>query len=125
MAPTSEECREVARRLRENAEKHGVTLDYLGSTQVNSWWLLLNSIGCDSNHQEVAFNLIADLIDPTCEVVRKQVYAGGPQMYKTLWCCSKCGFPLAESKYKGHRPFVEERFCPRCGSRVTRGGDGL
>ena len=34
---TSDERREVAARLRENATKHGVVLDYLGSTQVASW----------------------------------------------------------------------------------------
>lgn len=116
---TSDERIEIAARLRENANKHGVVLDYLGSTQVASWWLLLHTIGCDSNEQEVAFRMLADLIDPTCHAVRKQVYVGGPQMYKTLWCCSECGFPLAESKYKGHRPFVEENFCPRCGARVV------
>lgn len=64
-------------------------------------------------------NELAEIIDPTCHVVRTQVYVGGPQMYKTLWCCSECGLPLAESKYKGHRPFVEENFCPRCGARVV------
>lgn len=64
MAPTSEERREVAEALRMNAGKHGVTLDYLGSTHVASWWLLLHTIGCNSNEQEVAFNMLADLIDP-------------------------------------------------------------
>lgn len=120
---TSDERIDVAQELRENATKRGVTLDYLGSEQVASWWLLLHSIGCDSNSQDVAFNLLADLIDPTCSVVRRQAYTGGPQMYKTLWCCSECGYPLAESKYKGHRPFVGENFCPGCGARVTRGGE--
>jgi hypothetical protein len=65
---TSDERREVAKRLRENASKHCVTLDYLGSTQVASWWLLLHTIGCESNEQESAFRMLADLIDPTCEL---------------------------------------------------------
>lgn len=102
MTPTSDERRDAAARLRENAEKRGVTLDYLGSTQVNSWWLLLNSIGCDSNHQEVAFNLIADLIDPTCHVV--------PFDGNRLSHCSSCGHPILE-------PWPN--FCPCCGARVV------
>lgn len=104
---TSDERRDVAARLRENAEKRGVTLDYLGSTQVNSWWLLLNSIGCDSNHQEVAFNLIADLIDPTCHVVI-------PNEMDGECFCSECGALLGEYGYTA--------YCPNCGARCVDNG---
>ena len=76
MTPTSEERREVAGALRENAGKHGVTLDYMGSRQAASWWLLLHTIGCDSIEQEVAFNTLADLIDPTWQA-RRQTPSGG------------------------------------------------
>lgn len=109
MAPTSDERREVAARLRENAEKRGVTLDYLGSAQVNSWWLLLNSIGCDSNHQEVAFNLLADLIDPTCHPVSSDD--------ENTCSCSECGerlgavLPAIGMEMPPH--------CPHCGARVV------
>lgn len=64
MTSTSDERREVAERLRENASKRGVSLDYLGSTQVASWWLLLHTIGCNSNEQEIAFRMLANLIEP-------------------------------------------------------------
>lgn len=113
MIPTSDERRKVAERLREQAyEGYGVNLESM-----------LYALGLDSDDEgrgdEDVFEMLADLIDPTCKVVRKKVYAGGPQMYKTLWCCSECGFPLAESKCKGHVQFVAENFCPRCGARVA------
>ena len=109
----SDERHEVAKRLRENASKHGVTLDYLGSTQVASWWLLLHTIGCESNEQESAFRMLADLIDPTCEMVVKYGHA----------CCGRCGHVLAgegevEEGYYEFRPF-----CPDCGARVVRDDD--
>ena len=66
----------MAGALRENAGKHGVTLDYMGSRQAASWWLLLHTIGCDSIEQEVAFNTLADLIDPTWQA-RRQTPSGG------------------------------------------------
>lgn len=117
---TSDERHEVAARLRNEgraltaidmgAEIASLTLDDAIGIAHNATW-------------EDCFDRLADLIDPTCSVVRRQAYTGGPQMYKTLWCCSECGYPLAESKYKGHRPFVGENFCPHCGARVTRGGE--
>lgn len=112
---TNDERREVAARLREDAEKRGVTLDYLGSEQVASWWLLLHSIGCDSNSQDVAFNLLADLIDPTCAME----YGGYlPESVKGMlgvYFCSECGSPIYND--------VEPAYCPYCGARVVS-GDG-
>lgn len=121
MAPTNDERRDVAARLR----NEGHALDAIDATVELASLVLDDALGID--HMSGWCDLLdtlADLIDPTCSVVRKQVYTGGPQMYKTLWCCSECGFPLAESKYKGHRPFIEEIFCPHCGARVTSGGEG-
>lgn len=106
MTPTSDERREVAERLRENASKHGVTLDYLGSTQVASWWLLLHTIGCNSNEQEAAFRMLADFIDPTCHVV--------PFDENRLSHCSSCGHPIL-------KPWPN--FCPCCGARVVTDDD--
>lgn len=118
---SSEDRREVAARLRSAAKTESGSPDYLWNRleiAVNGW-----RFGDVIDDSYVFYNgvleRLADLIDPTCSVVRKQAYTGGPQMYKTLWCCSECGFPLAESKYKGHRPFVDENFCPRCGARVV------
>ena len=122
MAPTSDERREVAREMREvtDGECDAIYIDGILCR-------ILGDRYCRDDEFQISSKLIlprlADLIDPTCSVVRRQAYTGGPQMYKTLWCCSECGFPLAESKYKGHRPFVEERFCPNCGARVVSGDD--
>jgi DNA-directed RNA polymerase subunit RPC12/RpoP len=131
MSKISDERREVAERLRFCARETNGTSDfsmYLGhwvnaddadEEQVGNPF----TVQADRKSAERTLEKLADLIDPTCSVVRKQAYTGGPQMYKTLWCCSECGYPLAESKYKGHRPFVEEIFCPHCGSRVVSHDD--
>ena len=122
---SSEDRREVAARLRSAAKTESGSPDYLWNRleiAVNGW--RFGDVIDDSYvFYNGVFGRLADLIDPTCSVVRKQAYTGGPQMYKTLWCCSECGYPLAESKYKGHRPFVEEIFCPHCGSRVVSHDD--
>ena len=125
MVPTSEERREVAERLRSGIVARNIPEAYVAIVQsigVRPCLLLHDGESgdrFDRSAYELALSRLADLIDPTCSVVRKQAYTGGPQMYKTLWCCSECGFPLAESKYKGHRPFVDENSCPRCGARVV------
>ena len=56
---------------------------------------------------------VADLIDPTCEMVVKYGHA----------CCGRCGHVLAgegevEEGYYEFRPF-----CPDCGARVVRDDD--
>lgn len=58
------------------------------------------------------FDRLADLIDPTCEMVVKNGHA----------CCGRCGHRLAgecevEEDYYEFRPF-----CPDCGARVMSGG---
>ena len=129
MSKISDERREVAARLRSGIVARNIPEAYVAIVQsigVRPCLLLHDGESgdrFDRSAYELALSRLADLIDPTCSVVRKQAYTGGPQMYKTLWCCSECGFPLAESKYKGHRPFVEEIFCPHCGSRVVSHDD--
>lgn len=120
MTPTSDERREVAAMLRWLASDPGAqTRGPYGPDTYAITCDVIFGEPCYGPSEPQFLNRLADLIDPTCHVVRKQVYVGGPQMYKTLWCCSECGLPLAESKYKGHRPFVEENFCPHCGARVV------
>lgn len=120
--PTSEERREVAERLRENASKHGVTLDYLGSTQVASWWLLLHTIGCNSNEQEAAFRMLADFIDPTCEMVPNKVPYGD----FTNCRCSACGYDnVFEPQIRQVDAYpvptkLMWNYCPHCGARIVR-----
>lgn len=113
MRPTSDERRKVAEKLRESAQAG----EYLDQSIAKA---ILSTMSVSEVYLRPIGSILADLIDPTCKVVQKKVYAGGPQMYKTLWCCSECGFPLAESKYKGHIPFVADSFCQRCGARVVR-----
>lgn len=107
---TSDERREVAERLRENAGKRGVVLDYLGSTQVASWWLLLHTIGCDSNEQEVAFRMLADLIDPTCRMTDSE-WDNGERTWGCI--CSACDAHIE------HTHSFSLDYCPHCGARVT------
>lgn len=107
MAPTSEERREVAARLRNDGraldaidaplELASLTLDdALGIDHMRSW--------CD------VFERLADLIDPTCEVVRDNPYASD-FAFRCKTCgehFSTCGAP---------------RYCPHCGNRITSGGE--
>lgn len=64
----------------------------------------------DSNSYSDAFNRLADLIDPTCELKIQDGHA----------CCGNCGHILAgeyesEEDYWCFRPY-----CPDCGTRVVR-----
>lgn len=99
-APTSDERREVAERLREYGNdtlKDGSLLKTLKDvTGADSWRHVLLAL--------------ADLIDPTCEMVVKYGHA----------CCGRCGHVLAgegevEEGYYEFRPF-----CPDCGARAVR-----
>lgn len=105
--PTDTERREVAERLREEgrvlakldegSETASLTLDdVLGVSHDGTW--------------EDQFDCLADLIDPTCEMVDVEKEPGG---YQGTGLCSKCGELLLPA-------FA---FCPQCGSRVTNGGE--
>lgn len=119
MAPTSDERREVAARLRNDGraldaidaplELASLTLDdALGIDHMRSW--------CD------VFERLADLIYPTC--------------YDTLpddWGpfeCSECGTQWSVCPvYIGtdgtsEHDEVKPSFCPGCGARVVEGGEG-
>lgn len=102
MAPTSDERREVAARLRKNGrvlreidadiETAALTLDdVLGVGHTCSW-------------QDV-FDMLADLIDPTCEAAYDNPFASDFN-YRCMACgehFSTCGEP---------------RYCPGCGRRI-------
>jgi DNA-directed RNA polymerase subunit RPC12/RpoP len=97
MTPTSEERRAVAERLREFADT---------DVWLSAMFAELEKFG-DTDRPRA--DAIADLIDPTCEMVVKNGHA----------CCGKCGHRLAgecevEEDYYEFRPF-----CPDCGSRVV------
>lgn len=121
MAGLTDERREVAARLRDNANKHGVVLDYLGGAQVASWWLLLHTIGCNSNEQEVAFNMLADLIGPMCTIdVMDTGERADYECREHIMHCSHCNAEFGYVLY-GEDGDVsmddKPKFCPGCGSR--------
>ncbi len=122
----SDNRREVAARLRAYivyAKAHDKNGDCtMGSDKcVDTRCTLYNDIascieecGNFNLSAEQVFTRLADLIDPTCEMVVKNGHA----------CCGRCGHRLAdecevEEDYYEFRPF-----CPDCGARVTNGGEG-
>jgi len=106
MAPTSDERREVAATLRDAKRK----CDGRGYPWMTDDLILAIGYEHDYKADNGIFDRLADLIDPTCEVVDVEKEPGG---YQGTGLCSKCGELLLPA-------FV---FCPQCGSRVTNGGE--
>lgn len=107
MAPTSDERREVAARLRNDGraldaidaplELASLTLDdALGIDHMRSW--------CD------VFERLADLIDPTCEVKDDNRWTSD-----FAYVCNSCGEHFSTCD--------KPNYCPGCGARVVEGGD--
>ncbi len=74
------------------------------------------------------FTVIADLIDPTCHIVRVDDTYNTPETGRVdewHYECSKCGIELddndTDAMDSGAKPFD---YCPNCGARVVRGGEG-
>lgn len=108
--PTSDERRKVAQALRD-ANDTELYVMYLNEILAG----ILGVCPTDSyeNVERKILDRLADLIDPTCEMVVKNGHA----------CCGRCGHRLAdecevEEDYYEFRPF-----CPDCGARVTNGGE--
>ena len=100
MSPSADERREVAARLRViGADEHAVLIDCIEAAGYR--W----SAGVPSFARR-----LADLIEPTCEMVDVEKEPGG---YQGTGFCSKCGELL----------LPDFAFCPQCGSRVTNGGE--
>ena len=97
MTTTSKRRREVAEMLREQAyEGYGVNLESM-----------LYALGLDPDDEERGdedvFEMLADLIDPTCTSVLAKDGL-------TVWRkCSMCGEPLDS----------HVNYCPNCGTRVS------
>ena len=86
--------------LREQADEgYGVNLESM------AYALELDSDDGECGDEDV-FNMLADLIDPTCHVV--------PFDGDRLSHCSSCGHPIL-------KPWPN--FCPCCGARITGGGE--
>lgn len=106
MAATSEERREVARKIRKFVDTYG---DKIEDAEI----VLLGTVWCRGEVGEVVrptseaelLAMVADLVDPTCHVDTTGEWHGRP----VGSTCSACHVPL----YRGMR------YCPYCGSRVV------
>lgn len=101
MAPTSDERREVAERMRDEVGEDEC-IDYAVFRIINDALLINGAWGAK------AARILADLIDPTCHVVI-------PNEMDGECFCSECGALLGEYGYTA--------YCPCCGARVTSGGE--
>lgn len=107
MAPTSEARREVAARLRNHDE-----LRICDRESFELFYMRLNGrvfgdTGITRSDTEI-FDRLADLIDPTCDVVPLD------EESMRLPHCSICGHPIL-------KPWPN--YCPCCGARVLEGND--
>ena len=118
MAPTDDERREVADRLREDAScsessPREVVESYLGIEYDGEDVL-------EESYKRESLLHLADLIDPTCHDTIPSW---------STFECSSCGAQWSVCPvYIGpdgtsEHDEVKPRFCPGCGARVTRGGD--
>lgn len=101
MAPTSEERREVARRIRNNVNEQA------------DWvipWAVFNDAAHHGDRETML--RLADLIDPTCGEWRDDPHPVDPAGFieddSELWC-EHCDIPLNP----------DYRYCPYCGARVV------
>lgn len=113
---TSDERREIARRLRAAAKTKSNSADYLWKRleiAVNGW-----KFGDVIDESYVFDNdvlaRLADLIDPTCEMTDASWDNG-----ECTWgcICSACGAHIEHEKGR----FLD--YCPNCGARVVSCGD--
>lgn len=99
-APTSDERREVARRIRNNFDEQA------------SWvipWAVFND--ADHHGDRETMERLADLIDPTCEM---EAAGDVPALVKgslETFFCSECGSPIYND--------VNPSYCLYCGHRVV------
>jgi rRNA maturation endonuclease Nob1 len=105
---TSDERREIARRLRAAAKTKSGSADYLWQRleiAVNCW-----RFGAVVNESYVFDNdvllRLADLIDPTCHMVDTD------HEYEDSIRCDACQMTF-------NRPWEPFKFCPQCGHRVV------
>ena len=121
MAPTSEERREVAERLRKEANgyrrnrAHGVRTEIdLGDVpgvfqDMTHFCWLHGTVRCED-----MLDRLADLIDPTCHIEDDDW--ASQQCMGPMLSCNRCGnaFPEINGPYQ---------YCPCCGARVVERGE--
>lgn len=125
MAPTSDERREVAERLRayplELAKAEHKGKDPL-QLPADVMYDLMDIAGVGEDFDSLLPSL-ADLIDPTCEAM--EVPDNDEFMVRVVsgFVCKRCGHEaIVERNCDGSAE--PPRFCPHCGARVTGGGEG-
>lgn len=98
---TSDDRRAVAASLREQADEgYGVNLESM------AYALGLDSDDGECGDEDV-FNMLADLIDPTCHAVRNNPPADDE------FVCSECGALV------GIEDMFMSNHCEKCGARVV------
>lgn len=103
------EREEVAKKLRENSTTHTTDEVYVA---------LLSCIGITYDYANL-LNRLADLIDPTCEVV--EVPDNDEFMVRVVsgFMCKKCGHEaIVERSCDGWAE--PPKYCPNCGVRLVR-----
>lgn len=103
-APTSDERREVAWRLRSEVSEDE-SLDYPVCRIID------DVLGVNGAWGDKAARILADLIDPTCHIGYDDW--ASRQCMGTMLSCDRCGnaFPVINGPYQ---------YCPCCGARVVR-----
>lgn len=99
---TNEERRYVAARTRGQFD----VCECAGHTYINGTLFGMQVCARDETALRDGMRHLADLIDPTCEMVDVETEQGG---YRGTGLCSECGDLLTPTM----------RFCPRCGARVV------
>lgn len=121
---TSDECREVAERLRMCAQDVNGTRDL---SMYLAYWVGVAedeiaaggnpfTVAADRRCAERTLEKLADLIDrPTCEMksIPKSSYR----------VCSRCGAFVKRDAVTNCTEAIPVRFCPNCDAKVVRGDE--
>ena len=113
MKPASDERREAAARLREDAS----CSESSPRVAVESY-LGVEYDGADAfeeSYKSESLLRLADLIDPTC---RPEPCDGPDRSGVRMLACPECGLACSE----GFWAMPDVRFCPRCGARCVMDG---
>lgn len=122
MTPTSDERREVAYRLRKEANgyrrnrAHGVRTEIdLGDVpgvfqDMTHFCWLHGTVRCEDMLDRLADLIDPTLIDPTCHMVDTD------HEYEDSIRCDVCQMTF-------NRPWEPFKFCPNCGARVVERGE--
>ena len=123
MAARESSRQEIAEKLREKYnERNAPGMFEAQDVGMQAYDYLHDLIDCLPDG-ESAFTVIADLIDPTCHIVRVDDTYNTPETGRVdewHYECSKCGIELndrdTDTVYSGVKPFD---YCPNCGARVV------